>query len=202
MKLHTVIAFACFMGACTAIPIQLGIIASNSNELLRLNPLAFSGVGFGQAQTASFLPPYLIQQGADIGLPFNTQMAGPFLPQNPSMVVPTGGNPLNPVLYPPGQQEPPQGAQGPQDPNAPQQPKAPSQMVPGYYPTMPFGQRLGGQRYPYYYYRYPQPNPNMVLQPTQGVNQMNYEQTTQTPQLPLQVSQTQGQIEAVSVMTN
>ncbi|KAJ8281039.1 hypothetical protein GJAV_G00062690 [Gymnothorax javanicus] len=196
MKLHTVIAFACILGACTALPI---LIASNSNELLRLNGLAFSGVGFGQPQTASFLPPYVIQQGADIALPFNTQVGGPFLPQTPSMVLPTGGNPLNPVLYPPGQQEPPQGTQGVQDPSAPQQPKAPSQMVPGYYPTMPFPLRPGGQGYPYYYYRYPQANPNMVFQPTQGVNQMNFEQTTQTPQLPLQVSQTQGQIEAVQV---
>ncbi|KAJ8335849.1 hypothetical protein SKAU_G00391910 [Synaphobranchus kaupii] len=204
MKLLAVITFACVLGACTAIPIyqQFGILASNSNELLRLNGLTFSGVGFGQAQTASFLPPYMIQQGADIGLPFNTQVAGPFLPQNPSIMLPTGGNPLNPVLFPPGQQEQPQGAQGPQgpqDPNAAQQPKVPSQMVPGYYPTMPFGQRPGGQRYPYYYYRYPQGNPNMVLQPTQGFNQMNLEQTTQLPQLPLQVSQTQGQLEAVHV---
>ncbi|KAJ8407476.1 hypothetical protein AAFF_G00273330 [Aldrovandia affinis] len=205
MKLHTVIVLACFLGACSAIPIyqQFGILASNSNELVRLGGLTFSGVGFGQAQvaqTSPFLPPYMIQQGADIGLPFNPQVGG-FLPQSPSVIMPTGGNPLTPVLFPPGQQEQPQqGNQGPQDPNIGQaQPKPPSQMVPQYYPTMPFGQRPGGQRYPYYYYRYPQHNPTMVLQPTQGANQLNLEQTTQTPQLPLQVSQTQGQIEAVHV---
>ncbi|KAI1887544.1 hypothetical protein AGOR_G00191400 [Albula goreensis] len=125
MKLHTVIAFACFLGACSTIPVyqQFGILASNSNELLRLNGLTFSGVGFGQAQTASFLPPYMIQQGADIGL-INPQVAGPFLPQTPPVVMPAGGNPLNPVLFPPGQQEQPQGHRSPRAPRTPMWPSS------------------------------------------------------------------------------
>ncbi|KAG7458618.1 hypothetical protein MATL_G00222400 [Megalops atlanticus] len=202
MKLHTVIAIVFFLNACSAIPIlqQFGILASNSNELLRLNGLTFPGV----AQATSFLPPYVIQQGADIGLPpqmvpFNPQVAGPF----PPVVVPAAGNPVTPVLFPPGQQEQPQGPQGPQGPSDPstmQHPQTPNQMFPQYYPSIPFPQRPGAQRYPYYFsYGYPQRHPTMVQQPTQGATQMNLEQTTQTPQLPLQVSQTQVRSEAVHV---
>ncbi|XP_014051126.1 gamma-gliadin isoform X2 [Salmo salar] len=184
MKLQTITVLVCLFGASLSLPIyqqQIGILASNSNEILRLNGLTLTGVGFGQTQmqASPFMPQYVIQQQPELGLPqmvnFNPQVGGPFGPQ---MMFPTQGNQLPPMLYANAQQEQPGAPQDPNNPNNPQQPHNPAQQ-----PRM--------QGYPYYmsygYPNYPQPNQNYP-QPNQnnGLNQQNLEKTPQKPQLPLQ----------------
>ncbi|XP_029529293.1 proline-rich proteoglycan 2 isoform X3 [Oncorhynchus nerka] len=177
MKPQTVTVLVCLLGASLSLPIyqqQIGILASNSNEILRLNGLTLTGVGFGQTQmqASPFMPQYVIQQQPELGLPqmvnFNPQVGGPFGPQ---MMFPTQGNQLPPILYANAQQEQPGAPQDPNNPNNPQQPHNPAQQ-----PRM--------QGYPYYmsygYPNYPQPNQN------NRQNQLNLEKTPQKPQLPLQ----------------
>nr|XP_055062602.1 uncharacterized protein odam [Misgurnus anguillicaudatus] len=100
-------AFLCIVGLlsiCSCVPIyqpQIGIIASNSNEILRFNGLGgltLAGVGLGQgqviqAQGTSFLPPFLFQQQPPQVLNFNPSVPGPFLPPqinqlNPAQLIP------------------------------------------------------------------------------------------------------------------
>ncbi|XP_014051125.1 proline-rich proteoglycan 2 isoform X1 [Salmo salar] len=200
MKLQTITVLVCLFGASLSLPIyqqQIGILASNSNEILRLNGLTLTGVGFGQTQmqASPFMPQYVIQQQPELGLPqmvnFNPQVGGPFGPQ---MMFPTQGNQLPPMLYANAQQEQPGAPQDPNNPNNPQQPHNPAQGVPQfpqYYPSFSFPQQPRMQGYPYYmsygYPNYPQPNQNYP-QPNQnnGLNQQNLEKTPQKPQLPLQ----------------
>ncbi|XP_071025741.1 uncharacterized protein [Oncorhynchus clarkii lewisi] len=186
MKPQTVTVLVCLLGASLSLPLyqqQIGILASNSNEILRLNGLTLTGVGFGQTQMQ-----YVIQQQPELGLPqmvnFNPQVGGPFGPQ---MMFPTQGNQLPPILYANAQQEQPGAPQDPNNPNNPQQPHNPAQGVPQfpqYYPSFSFPQQPRMQGYPYYmsygYPNYPQPNQN------NGQNQLNLEKTPQKPQLPLQ----------------
>ncbi|XP_064781937.1 uncharacterized protein odam isoform X2 [Oncorhynchus masou masou] len=178
MKPQTVTVLVCLLGASLSLPIyqqQIGILASNSNEILRLNGLALTGVGFGQTQmqASPFMPQYVIQQQPELGLPqmvnFNPQMGGPFGPQ---MMFPMQGNQLPPILYANAQQEQPGAPQDPNNPNNPQQPHNPAQGVPQfhqYYPSFSFPQQPGMQ-----------PNQN------NGQNQLNLEKTPQKTQLPLQ----------------
>ncbi|XP_024254164.1 RNA polymerase II degradation factor 1 isoform X1 [Oncorhynchus tshawytscha] len=193
MKPQTVTVLVCLLGASLSLPIyqqQIGILASNSNEILRLNGLTLTGIGFGQTQmqASPFMPQYVIQQQPELGLPqmvnFNPQVGGPFGPQ---MMFPTQGNQLPPILYANAQQEQPGAPQDPNNPNNPQQPHNPAQGVPQfpqYYPSFSFPQQPRMQGYPYYmsygYPNYPQPNQN------NGQNQLNLEKTPQKPQLPLQ----------------
>ncbi|XP_035644960.1 sporozoite surface protein 2 isoform X2 [Oncorhynchus keta] len=199
MKPQTVTVLVCLLGASLSLPIyqqQIGILASNSNEILRLNGLTLTGVGFGQTQmqASPFMPQYVIQQQPELGLPqmvnFNPQVGGPFGPQ---MMFPTQGNQLPPILYANAQQEQPGAPQDPNNPNNPQQPQNPAQGVPQfpqYYPSFSFPQQPRMQGYPYYmsygYPNYPQPNQN------NGQNQLNLEKTPQKPQLPLQAAQPQA----------
>ncbi|XP_029606008.1 gamma-gliadin isoform X2 [Salmo trutta] len=188
MKLQTITVLVCLFGASLSLPIyqqQIGILASNSNEILRLNGLTLTGVGFGQTQmqASPFMPQYVIQQQPELGLPqmvnFNPQVGGPFGPQ---MMFPTQGNQLPPMLYANAQQEQPgapQDPNNPNNPNNPQQPHNPAQGVPQfpqYYPSFSFPQQPRMQPNQ----NYPQPNQN------NGQNQLNLEKTPQKPQLPLQ----------------
>ncbi|XP_029529292.1 uncharacterized protein odam isoform X2 [Oncorhynchus nerka] len=199
MKPQTVTVLVCLLGASLSLPIyqqQIGILASNSNEILRLNGLTLTGVGFGQTQmqASPFMPQYVIQQQPELGLPqmvnFNPQVGGPFGPQ---MMFPTQGNQLPPILYANAQQEQPGAPQDPNNPNNPQQPHNPAQGVPQFaqhYPSFSFPQQPRMQGYPYYmsygYPNYPQPNQN------NRQNQLNLEKTPQKPQLPLQAAQPQA----------
>uniref|UniRef100_A0AAR2J1Y9 Apin n=1 Tax=Pygocentrus nattereri TaxID=42514 RepID=A0AAR2J1Y9_PYGNA len=114
MKLQVTVPLAVLLSVCTSAPIlqpRLGIIASNSNEVLRVNGITLAGVGMGQAQGAPFLSPFLIQTQPEILLPpqflnFGPQLPGPFLPpqQNHAPMPPnqqeqqTALNPNNPPL--------------------------------------------------------------------------------------------------------
>ncbi|GLD66898.1 gamma-gliadin-like isoform X2 [Lates japonicus] len=183
-----------------ALPVQIGIIASNSNEILRLNGLTLAALG--QTQASSILPQYVLQQQQPEVLltpqvvNLNPQVAGPFGPQGPQLLLPTQGNQLTPMLFPNGQQEQ---LGPPQDPNAPnvhQQAQNPMQMFPQFqYPAYGFPQFPRQQGFPYFVhpYGYPQQRNTVVLQPNKG--QQNLERTTQRPQLPLQASQPKVQTE-------
>uniref|UniRef100_A0A672QLE6 Odontogenic ameloblast-associated protein n=1 Tax=Sinocyclocheilus grahami TaxID=75366 RepID=A0A672QLE6_SINGR len=97
MKFQAVFSMAGLLSICTCAPIyqpQIGIIASNSNEVwTHLNLCFFSPQG------TAFFPPFLIQQQPPQVLNFNPAMQGPFLP--PQI------NQLNPAQLPPLQQEQP-----------------------------------------------------------------------------------------------
>ncbi|XP_066508552.1 uncharacterized protein odam [Hoplias malabaricus] len=104
MKLKVFFPLTVLLSSCASAPIlrpQLGIIASNSNEILRLNGITLAGVGMGQTQGTPFLSPFLFQQQPEILLPLNfgPQLPGPFLPPQQ--------NQLPNVLLPPIQQEQP-----------------------------------------------------------------------------------------------
>ncbi|XP_035598181.1 uncharacterized protein LOC118362080 isoform X2 [Oncorhynchus keta] len=178
MKLQTVTVLVCLFGASLSLPLyqqQIGILASNSNEILRFNGLTLTGVGFGQTQM---------------------QVGGPFGPQK---MFPTQGNQLPPVLYTNAQQEHPGAPQDPNNQNIQinhQQPQNPAQGVPQfpqYYPSFSFPQQPRMQGNPYYtsygYPNYPQPNQNNQVN---GQNQQNSEKTPQKPQFPLQAAQPQA----------
>ncbi|XP_016323597.1 uncharacterized protein LOC107674208 [Sinocyclocheilus anshuiensis] len=102
MKFQAIFSMAGLLSICTCAPIyqpQIGIMASNSNEVLRLNGLTLAGVGLGPAQGTAFFPPFLIRQQPPQVLNFNPAMQGPFLP--PQI------NQLNPAQLPPLLQEQP-----------------------------------------------------------------------------------------------
>ncbi|XP_051560283.1 uncharacterized protein LOC127444771 [Myxocyprinus asiaticus] len=102
MKFQAILSLAGLFSICTCVPVyqpQIGIITSNSNEILGLNRLTLAGVVLGQAQGTQFLSPFLIQQQPPQVLNFNPPVPGPFLP--PQI------NQLNPAQMPPLQQEQP-----------------------------------------------------------------------------------------------
>nr|XP_023655044.1 calcium-binding protein P-like [Paramormyrops kingsleyae] len=175
MKLKIVTIISCLLSQCLAIPI------------VRLNGLTVSGIGFGQAQTTPFLPSFGLQP-ADLGfppqlVPLNPQLAGPFMPQAPPVLLPAQTNQVPPGFLPPPQQEQP-GL--PLDATVAQQPQQGfNQMIPQYYPSFPYPQRPGGQGFPYYFsFGYPQWNPSFAqLQPSQPNGRQNLEQTTPIPNL-------------------
>ncbi|MFT7807671.1 calcium-binding protein P-like [Arapaima gigas] len=156
-------------------------------NVVGFNGLTLPGVGFGRAQVSPFLPAFGIQP--DLGLPaqlvpLNPQLAGPFLHHVPSVLLPAQGNQLPPGVFPPSQQEQPV---SPQDPSMPSRQQIPNQVVPQYYPSIPFPQRPGGQWFSYYFpYGSPQRSPT-VAQQQLNQGQQNLEQITQTPILLLQV---------------
>ncbi|KAM7394295.1 hypothetical protein PAMP_021108 [Pampus punctatissimus] len=197
MKLQSTLLLVCLFRTSFALPVQIGILASNSNEILRLNGLTLASLG--QAQASSILPQYVLQQQQpDVLLTpqlvnMNPQVAGPFGPQGPQLLFPTQGNQLTPVFRPNGQQEQLGPPQDPNNPNIPQQAQNPVQMFPQFqYPAYGFPQFPRQQGFAYFVppYGYPQQRNNVVLQPNNGqVVQPNLERTTQRPQLPLQASQ-------------
>ncbi|XP_053182299.1 uncharacterized protein odam [Scomber japonicus] len=187
MKLQTSLLLICLFRTSFALPLQIGILASNSNEILGLNGLTLAALGQaqvlgqGQASEVLFIPQVLN---------LNPQLAGPFIPQGgqlPQFIFPAQGNQLTPGVLPNGQQEQ---LPSPQDPNNPQQAQIPMQTFPQFqYPAFGYPQFTGQQGLPYFLtpYGYPQQRNNVVLQPNNGkMGQRNPEKTTQRPQLPLQ----------------
>ncbi|KAK2817075.1 hypothetical protein Q5P01_025266 [Channa striata] len=199
MKLQTALLLICLFKTSFTLPVQLGIIASNSNEILRLNGLTLAALG--QAQASSILPQYVLQQQQPEVLltpqvvNLNPQLAGPFGPQGPQLLFPAQGNQLTPMVLPNGQQEQLGPPQDPNAPNVPQQAQTPVQMYPQFqYPGYAFPQFPRQQGFAYYMppYGYPQPRNPVVMQPNNA--QQNLERSTQRPQLPLQQgSQPKGQ---------
>ncbi|MEQ2161979.1 uncharacterized protein odam isoform X3 [Girardinichthys multiradiatus] len=178
MKLQSALLVICLLRSSLALPVQIGLIASNSNEILRLNGLTLAALG--QAQV----------------LNLNPQLAGPFGPQGPQLLLPNQGNPLTPMLIPNGQQEQLGPQQDPNNPNIPQQAQNPVQMYPQLqYPSFGFPQLHRQQSYSYFVPRYGfAQQRNTGVLPNNG--QQNQERTTQRPQLPLQQgSKTQLQTE-------
>ncbi|XP_047434946.1 odontogenic ameloblast-associated protein isoform X2 [Mugil cephalus] len=200
MKLQTVLLLICLFRSSFALPVQIGIIASNSNEILRLNGLTLAALG--QTQASSILPQYVFQQQQpDVLLTpqlvnFNPQLGGPFGAQGPQLLFPNQGNQLTPVVIPNGQQEQQGPPLDPNNPNVPQQAQNHMQMFPQFhYPSYGFPQIHRQQGYPYFVppYGYPQQRNTVVLQPNNG--QQNLERATQRPQLPLQASKPKLQTE-------
>ncbi|XP_056312728.1 protein transport protein SEC24 [Danio aesculapii] len=116
MKFQATFSMAALLSICTCVPIyqpQIGLIASNSNEILRLNGLTLAGMGLGPAQGSPFFSPFLIQQQPPQVLNFNPGMQGPFLPPqiNPAQIPPLQQDPSLPALGPnngiPAQNPPP-----------------------------------------------------------------------------------------------
>ncbi|XP_020786268.1 uncharacterized protein odam [Boleophthalmus pectinirostris] len=200
MKPQVAVLLACLLRTSFGLPVQIGILASNSNEILRLNGLnGLNGLTLatlGQAQATSLLPPFVLQQQQPEVLltpqvvNLNPQVAGPFGPQGPQVLLPSQGNQLTPVILPNGQQE----QLGPQDPNAPnvpQQAQNPVQMYPQFqYPAYAYPQLTRQQSFSYFFprYGYTQQRNAAPLQPNNGQVQpnANLDRTTQRPQLPLQ----------------
>ncbi|XP_041640038.1 uncharacterized protein odam [Cheilinus undulatus] len=190
MKPQIALLLVCLFRTSFALPVQIGIIASNSNEILRLNGLTLAALG--QTQGSSILPQFVLQQQPEVLLTpqvlnLNPQMAGPFPPQGPQLFLPSQGNQLTPVIIPNGQQEQGGTPQDPNAPNIPQQAQNPVQMFPSFqYPSYGFPQFPRQQGYPYFLnpYGYPQQRNTAVQQPNNA--QQPLERTTHRPQLPLQ----------------
>lgn len=83
----------------------------------------------------SILPQYVLQQQTPEVLltpqvlNLNPQLAGPFGPQGPQLLLPNQGNQLTPMLVPNGQQDQLGPAQDPNNPNGPQQAQNPVQVT-------------------------------------------------------------------------
>ncbi|XP_071382367.1 uncharacterized protein odam isoform X3 [Centroberyx affinis] len=160
MKLQTALVLVCLFRTSFSLPVQIGILASNSNEILRLNGLTLAALGQTQIQASSILPQYVLQQQQpEVLLTPQQEQLGP--PQDPN----------SPIV--------PQQAQNPMQ-MVPQY----------QYPAYAFPQQPRMQAFPYFLppYGYPQQR-NVVLQPNKGQvvqAQQNLERTTQRPQLPLQ----------------
>lgn len=203
MKPQVAILLISLLRTSLGLPVQIGILASNSNEIFRLNGFnGFNGLTLatlGQAQASSLLPPFMFQQQPEVLLTpqvvnLNPQVAGPFGPQGPQVLLPSQGNQLTPVILPNGQQEQLGPPQDPNAPNVPQQAQNPVQMFPQFqYPAYGYPQLTRQQGFSYYMPRYgytQQQRNTLPLQPiNNGQIQPNtniLERTTQRPQLPLQ----------------
>ncbi|XP_037327289.2 uncharacterized protein odam [Pungitius pungitius] len=191
MKLQTALLLVCLFRTSFALPLQIGIIASNSNEIFRLNGLTLATLG--QTQASSILPQYVLQQQQPEVLltpqmvNMNPQANNPFGPQGPQLFFSSQGNHLVPMVVPNGQAEQLGPPQDPNSPNVPQQAQNPFQGFPHFqYPSYGFPQFPRQQGFPYFYppYGYPQQRNNVVLQPNNGQQQL--ERSTQRPQIPLQ----------------
>ncbi|XP_062243342.1 uncharacterized protein odam [Platichthys flesus] len=186
MKLHIALLLVALLETSCALPLQIGILASNSNEILNALTLA----ALGQTQASSLFPQYMLQQQqlTPQMVNFNPQLGGPFGPQGPQMLFPNQGNQLVPMLVANGQQEQVGPPQDPNAPTVPQQAQNPMQMFPQFqYPAYGFPQLPRQQGFRYFmpsYGGYPQQRNNVVLQP--NTPQQNLERSTQRPQLPLQ----------------
>ncbi|XP_053711280.1 uncharacterized protein odam [Synchiropus splendidus] len=198
MEMQTALLLVCMCRTIFALPLQIGILASNSNEILRLNGLTLAALG--QAQASSLLPQFVLQQQQpDVLLTpqmvnlnpqlgsLNPQLGSPFNPQGPQLLLPNQGNQLTPVMVPNGQQEQLNPPQDPNNPNGPQVAQNPVQMFPQFqYPAFGYPQMHRQQGFNYFVpsYGFPPQRNNAVLQPNNA--QQNPEKTTQRPQLPLQ----------------
>ncbi|KAI4905852.1 hypothetical protein NFI96_021762, partial [Prochilodus magdalenae] len=183
MKLQVTALLAVLLNYCASAPIlqpRIGIIASNSNEVLRLNGITLAGVGMGQAQGGTpFLSPFLFQQQPEILLPpqilnFGPQLPGPFLPPQQNQVPQ--------ILLPPNQQE----QATVLNPNNPALNQNPAQVVPQFFP---FPQGSGGQAFPYYltYGFPPYGNPAVRPPPNQKTALQIPVRPTLAPLQPIQV---------------
>ncbi|XP_059407604.1 amelogenin-like [Carassius carassius] len=173
MKFQVIFSMSGLLSICTCAPIyqpQFGIIASNSNEVLRLNGLTLAGVGPGQG--TAFFPPFLIQQQPPQVLNFNPAMQGPFLP--PQI------NQLNPAQLPPLLQEQPIPGIGPNY-------GIPTQNLP---PGFPF----------FLNNLYPQRNTPVRLIPNQNTGPSIQGQDTMQPMQPVQPMQPMQPMEPVQPM--
>ncbi|XP_068178685.1 uncharacterized protein odam [Antennarius striatus] len=180
MKPQTAFLLVVLFETNFSLPVQIGILASNSNELLRLNGLTLAGLGqtqyvLQQQQPEVLLTPQVVN--------LNPRMTGPF---NPQLLFPNQGNQFPPGIVPNGQEQvgPPF---DPNLPNVPQQSQNTVQMFPNFqYPPYGFPQYPGQPGFPYFVppYGYPQQRTNVVLQPNNA--QQTLERVTQAPQLPLQ----------------
>uniref|UniRef100_H3CYZ5 Odontogenic, ameloblast associated n=1 Tax=Tetraodon nigroviridis TaxID=99883 RepID=H3CYZ5_TETNG len=176
MEFQTVILLLCLFKTSFTLPVQIGILASNSNEVLRLNGLTLAALG--QTQASSVLP-QLVLQPPEMLLNWNPQLAAPFNPQ----FFPNQASQLTPVLPPNGPELQPQ---EPNAANGPQLPLNPVQMFPQFqfpygFPPLPRQQSFGYFVPPY---GYPQQRNPAVLPP----NGPPVGRATQRPQLPLQQS--------------
>uniref|UniRef100_A0A3Q3VZW2 Uncharacterized protein n=1 Tax=Mola mola TaxID=94237 RepID=A0A3Q3VZW2_MOLML len=176
----------------SALQVQIGIIASNSNEILRLNGLTLAALG--QTQASSILPQFVLQpQQSEVLLApqlvnLNPQIAGPFNPQVPQLFLPNQANQFTPMLIPNGQPEQLGPPQDTNHANGPQQALNPVQMFPHFqyqsygYPLFPRQQGFGYFVPPY---GYPQQGNAAVMPPNS--DQQVLERPAEKPQLPLQV---------------
>ncbi|XP_031727257.1 uncharacterized protein odam [Anarrhichthys ocellatus] len=183
MKLQTALVLVCLFRTSFALPLQFGIIASNSNEILRLNGLTLATLG--QTQQQQQQQPEVLLNPQMVNL--NPQVTNPFGPQGPQLFFPAQGNHFMPMLISNGQQEQLGPPQDPNSPNVPQQAQNPFQVFPHFqYPSYGFPQLPREQGFSYFFppYGYPQQRNNVMLQPNNGQQQL--ERTTQRPQLPLQ----------------
>ncbi|KAK3507644.1 hypothetical protein QTP70_032247 [Hemibagrus guttatus] len=186
MKLQTFILLAVLLSFCSSAPIlrqQLGIIASNSNEIVRLPGLTLTGMGLGQTQVqgSPFLSPFLIQSQPELLLPpqvlnLGPQVPGPFLP--PQQNLPS-------FLLPSLQQEQPTGPINPNNPVPPPNSQNPIQVFPQYFP---FPQVPGGQGFPYYL-SYGFPQRNTLLKPSSNQNTAVQNAANQNPVRPTKAPQ-------------
>ncbi|GAA6080170.1 U1 small nuclear ribonucleoprotein C isoform X1 [Tachysurus ichikawai] len=183
MKLQTFILLTVLLSFCSSAPIlrqQLGIIASNSNEIVRLPGLTLTGMGLGQTQVqgSPFLTPFLIQSQPELLLPpqvlnLGPQFPGPFLPPQQN---------LPPFLFPSLQQEQPTGPINPNNPIPPPNGQDPVQVqVPQFFP---FPQVPGGQGFPYYYMNYGFPQRNTMFNHLPNQNTANQNAANQNPVRP------------------
>lgn len=106
------------------------MFALENNTQAETNPPLFQG--------SSVFPQFVLQQQQQPEvlftpqvLNFNPQVAGPFGPQGPQLLLPNQGNQLTPMLFPNGQQELLGPAQDPNAPNGPQQAQNPVQVQQG-----------------------------------------------------------------------
>uniref|UniRef100_A0A8C5B9D6 Odontogenic, ameloblast associated n=1 Tax=Gadus morhua TaxID=8049 RepID=A0A8C5B9D6_GADMO len=208
MMLQTTLVLVCLLGTSLSLPMRIGILASNSNEILRFNGLTLATLGQTQMQGSPMFPPYVFQQQPELMytpqvVNLNPQIGSPFGPQGPQFMYPNqgtqqqfvyppnqgnqqqfvyppnqGSQPLNPVYLPNNQQDQ-LGPLAPNAPSGPQQPQNPVQMTPQFqYPMYVYPQQQPNMQ-GYPYYVYPQRN--QVIQPNQGqVNQLN-QPNQQTP---------------------
>ncbi|XP_056092842.1 amelogenin, X isoform isoform X1 [Rhinichthys klamathensis goyatoka] len=175
MKFEAIFSMAGFLSICTCAPIyqpQIGIIASNSNEVLRINGLTLASLGLGQAQGTPFFSPYLIQQQPPQVLNFNPAMQGFFPPQI---------NQLNPAQLPPLQQEQP---------------------IPGFGPNNGIPAQNPPPGFPFFLTNlYPLRNTPVRLIPNQNAGPNIQGQATMQPVQPMQpIQPIQNRVKAVDPM--
>uniref|UniRef100_A0A3B3ZQL0 Uncharacterized protein n=1 Tax=Periophthalmus magnuspinnatus TaxID=409849 RepID=A0A3B3ZQL0_9GOBI len=197
MKPQVAILLLCLLRTSSGLPVRFdGLTCLNAIRNVLLFIFFMCAHILALTQATSLLPPFVLQQQQPEVLltpqvvNLNPQLAGPFGPQGPQVLLPSQGNQLTPVILPNGQQE----QLGPQDPNAPnvpQQAQNPVQMYPQFqYPAYGYPQLTRQQGFSYYFprYGYPQQRNTAPLPPNNGQVQPNVDRTTQRPQLPLQVS--------------
>ncbi|KAJ0050942.1 hypothetical protein NL108_009938, partial [Boleophthalmus pectinirostris] len=143
MKPQVAVLLACLLRTSFGLPVRCKTKTMDRITIWTLEKLILLAL---ITQATSLLPPFVLQQQQPEVLltpqvvNLNPQVAGPFGPQGPQVLLPSQGNQLTPVILPNGQQE----QLGPQDPNAPnvpQQAQNPVQMYPQFqYPAYAYPQ--------------------------------------------------------------